>query len=387
MACWLIAASILWQNDVPDDLALPAVEVSLSKSELDRAERYETFMRWSFIASQLVLVAVLALYAWRGARFARESAAGRIGTGMLLGMIGLALVWLSQLPFQLVELWWQRRYGLWETGYLAWFFENWVVLGVEFLFICFWLLVTMALGALLRKRWWLAATPVFVSLALLFSFVFPYLVPSQTAAPADLERDAARYAKQQGIDEVAVVVEEVSEFTDAPNAQAAGLGPSRRIFFWDTLLDGRFSDAQVRVVLAHELAHHSRNHLWEGLAWYALLSIPILGVVARATRHRGGIYEPRAVPIALLALVVTGLALQPFSSAVGRQMESEADWIALETTRDPDAARGLFTAFAREALEDPTPPVWAHQAFASHPSLEERVAMAEAWKRRRAARG
>ncbi|MGI9111807.1 MAG: hypothetical protein ACR2GT_06390 [Gaiellaceae bacterium] len=44
---------------------------------------------------------MLALYAWRGAGFARESAAGRIGTGMLLGMIGLALVWLSQVPFRL----------------------------------------------------------------------------------------------------------------------------------------------------------------------------------------------------------------------------------------------------------------------------------------------
>ena len=53
-----------------------------------------------------------------GARFARESAAGRIGTGMLLGMIGLALVWLSQVPFGLAELWWDRRYDQAEVGYL-----------------------------------------------------------------------------------------------------------------------------------------------------------------------------------------------------------------------------------------------------------------------------
>ncbi|MDQ3778833.1 MAG: M48 family metalloprotease, partial [Actinomycetota bacterium] len=292
---WLVAASILWQTDVPDDLRLPPVDVELSERELDRAERYATFMRWSFIASQLALVVVLVLYAWRGARFARESAAGRIGTGMLLGMIGLAVVWLSQLPFQLVELWWQRRYGLWETGYLDWFFQNWVVLGAQFLFICFWLLVTMALAALLRKRWWLAATPVFVGVALLFSFVLPYLMPDQRAAPAELKRDVARYAARQDADQVKVVVEEVSDLTDAPNAQAAGLGPSRRIILWDTLLDGRFTDGEIGVVLAHELAHHSRNHLWKGIAWYALLSIPILAVVARATRRRGGIYEPRAV--------------------------------------------------------------------------------------------
>lgn len=379
---WLVAASLLWQTDVPETLVLPDIDVRVPQDDIDRAERYETFTRWSFVSSQLVAVLVLLLYAWRGARFTRESAAGRIGTGMLLGMLGLALVWLSQIPFQVAGLWWQRRYGLWTTGYFDWFFENWIILAAEFLFICLWLLITMALAALFRRRWWLAATPVFVGLALLFSFVYPYLVTNQTEPPADLERAAERYAHQQGTDEIKLVVEEVSDFTEAPNAQAAGLGPSRRVFLWDTLIDGRFDDDEVRMVLAHEVAHHSREHLWKGIAWYALLSLPLLAAVARFTRRRGGIYEPHAVPLALLALVVGGIAVQPLSSAVGRQFEAEADWIALETTRDPAAARGLFEAFTVEALADPTPPAWAHQLFSSHPSVEERIAMAEAWRRR-----
>lgn len=377
-----MAASLLWRTEVPDNLVLPDVDVRVPQEDVDRAERFGTFMRWSFLSSQLVAILVLVLYAWRGARFTRESAAGRIGTGMLLGMLGLALVWLSQIPFQLAELWWERRYGLWTTGYLDWFFENWAVLAAEFLFICLWLLITMALAAVFRRRWWLAATPVFVGLALLFGFIYPYLVINQADPPADLERAAERYARQQGTDEIKLVVEEVSDFTDAPNAQAAGLGPSRRVFLWDTLIDGRFEDDEVRMVLAHEVAHHSREHLWKSLAWYALLSLPLLAAVARFTRRRGGIYEPHAVPLALLALVVAGTAIQPFSSAVSRRFEAEADWIALETTRDPDAARGLFEAFTVEALEDPTPPGWAHQLFSSHPSVVERIAMAEAWRRR-----
>ena len=136
-----MAASLLWQTSVPDDLVLPDVDATkgLDKSVLDDAEDFETFLRWSFVASQLAALAVLAVYARRGARFARESAAGRIGTGMLLGMIGLALVWLSQLPFELLELWWQRRHELWNAGYLDWFLESWISLGAEFLFVCFWL--------------------------------------------------------------------------------------------------------------------------------------------------------------------------------------------------------------------------------------------------------
>jgi Zn-dependent protease with chaperone function len=379
---WLVGASLLWQTDVPDTLVLPDVDVRVPQHDIDRAERYETFMRWSFLSSQIVAVFVLLLYAWRGARFTRESAAGRIGTGMLLGMLGLALVWLSQIPFQVAELWWQRRYGLWTTGYLEWFFENWIVLAAEFSFICLWLLITMALAAVFRRRWWLGATPVFVGLALLFVFIYPYLVTNETEPPADLQRAVERYSRQQGTDEIKLVVQEVSDFTDAPNAQAAGLGPSRRVFLWDTLIDGRFDDDEVRMVLAHEVAHHSREHLWKGIAWYALLSLPLLAAVARFTRRRGGLYEPHAVPLALLALFVGGIALQPLSSAVTRRFEAEADWIALDTTRDPAAARRLFEAFTLEALADPDPPAWAQELFSSHPSVEERIAMTEAWRRR-----
>jgi len=381
---WLVAAFLLWQTTVPDDLVLPNVDPTsgLSRQVIDEAEDYETFTRWNFVFSQVAFLGVLALYAWRGARFTRESAAGRIGTGMLLGMLGIALAGLSQLPFQLADLWWERRHGLWKTGYLDWFLESWVVLGAEFLFICLWLLVAMALAALLPNRWWLAATPVFVALALLFALIFPYLVPDQERAPAELRRDAELYAQRQGVEPVKVVVQRMSNRTSIPNAQAAGLGPSRRIFIWDTLLDGRFDDGQVRVVLAHELGHHSRHHIWKSIAWYALLLLPLLAAVAWVTRRRGGLYEPRAVPLALFVLAAGSLALQPFASAVSRELEAEADFVALETTRDPASARELFRGFTRAALEDPTPPRWAHLAFDTHPSIEERIAMATAWAER-----
>jgi STE24 endopeptidase len=369
---------------VPDDLVLPEIDATrgLSESVVDEAEQFATFERWNFVVSQVVLLGVLALYAWRGARFARESAAGRIGTGMLLGMLGLAFAWLSQLPFQLADLWWLRRYDLWKASYLDWFLESWAILAAEFLFICLWLLITMALAARFRRTWWLPAMPVFVGLALLFAFLLPYLSVDQRAAPPELKRAAVQYAQRQDTKPVKVVVEEWSDLTSLPNAYAAGLGPSRRIALWDTLLDGRFADDEVRVVLAHELAHHSREHIWKSIAWYALLLLPLLGGVAWLTGRRGGLYQPRAVPLALLALVAGGLLLQPFGNAVSRELEQEADWVALETTRDPAAARRLFRGFTREALEDPTPPGWAYQAFATHPSVGERIAMATAWERR-----
>ena len=378
-----MAALLLWRTAVPGDLRLPDVDPAslVPAATLDRAERYERFLRIDFVLSQLVLLGVLVLYAWRGARFAKESAAGRIGTGMLLGMIGLALVWLAQLPFRVAEVWWDRRYDQTDAGYVEALFENWLALGAEFLFICFALVIVMALAGRFPRRWWLGAAPAFIGLAVLFSFVAPYLFPTEPADPA-LRADARRYALEQGTEPMRVAVEDVSEYTDAPNAYAVGLGPTRRVVLWSTLLDGRFSDGEVRVVLAHEIAHHSRNHLLEGLAWYTLFAIPGTWLIAVATRRRGGMAQPAAVPLSLLVLVVLQIASLPLQNGISRHMEQEADWISLETTRDPASARALFRHFTTEALADPDPPGWSRLLIDSHPSVVERVALAEAWRER-----
>jgi Zn-dependent protease with chaperone function len=380
-----VAAYLLWPTDVPDDLKLSSVDETqiFDASLLDETEDFERFLRWNDIASNLVLLLVLGMFAWRGWRFARESAAGRIGTGMLLGMIGLALVWIAQLPFAVAGLWWQKRYDIVTAGYLEWAFENWLVLGAQFLFICLWLLITMALAAPLGNRWWLGAAPVFAALALLLAFLTPYLVPDQRDPDAALAADAKRIARQEGLADVELKVQEIGDLTEAPNAFAAGLGPSRRVVVWDTLLQPPFDRDEVRVVIAHEYGHHESNHIWKGLAWYGLISLPLLFAVARIARRWGGLYQPRAVPVALLALVGASLVVQPFDNLVTRRMEMEADWVALETTKNPDAARELFEEFADTALQDPDPPEWAHLWFDTHPSIVDRIAEATAWENRR----
>jgi STE24 endopeptidase len=381
---WAAAAWSLWQSVVPDDISLPDVPLTgIPQGTLDRADRYERFFRIEFVVSQLVLLAVLVAYARYGIRFAKESAAGRIGTGMLLGMIGLALVWISQVPFRLAEVWWDRRYDQTDSGYVETLFSNWLELGAEFLFICFTLAIVMALAGRFPRRWWLAAAPFFVALAFLFGFVYPYLTPTDRLERADLQAAGRDYAAKQGIDPVPLRVEDVTDFTSAPNAYAVGFGPSKRIVFWNTLLDGSFTDDEVKTVLAHELGHHSSNHLVEGVAWYALFALPGAWLIARITRRRGGMGNPAAVPLSLLVIVVLDLLSLPVYNLISRHMEAEADWKALETTHRPEPAKQLFKEFTIQSLNDPDPPRWSYLLFDSHPSVEERIAMVVAWERRR----
>ena len=295
-AGWGLAAWALWQTEVPDGLDRPRVPASeiLSVAQLDEVRSYELFLRVSFLVSLVVVVVVFALYARFGERFVRESAAGRIGTGMLLGMLGLAFLWLVQVPFGLADLWWERRHDVSELDYGTWIVENWFALGGEFLFICLALLIVMGLAGPLRNWWWIPGGAVFTGLALLFTFISPYLLPAQVDAPPEVVAETRSLAEEQGEGEIDVRVAEVNAY-EGPNAAAAGLGPTRRIVVWDTLLES-FGGDEVRVVLAHEVGHHARNHLWKSVGWYALFAFPGALLIAWATRRRGGMREPARAP-------------------------------------------------------------------------------------------
>ncbi len=382
---WGIGGYFLSRTVVPGDLELPDLNPrdEFSQRELDAATRYERFGYVNALLATVTFIAVLAVYAAKGAAFTRESQAGRIGTGMLLAMLGFAVVWISQLPFALAQLWWDRRHDVSEENYLTLLADSWLVLGFEFLFVCFAILIVMGLAGWLRDWWWIVGGPIFVGLAILFSFTLPYAIPGVSDLDdPELVADARELAEAQGTEGIPIKVQAVEEFTTEPNAAAAGIGASRRVILWDTLLDGRFSDEEVRVVIAHEFAHHARDHIWKSIGWYALFAIPGAFFIAVFTKRRGGMYEAAAVPLALLVFFVLQLIAGPIQNVVSRNFEGEADWVALEATEDPQAAQELFVNFAETTESHPSPPTWAYILFGTHPTLMQRLAMVEAWEAR-----
>jgi len=180
-----------------------------------------------------------------------------------------------------------------------------------------------------------------------------------------------------------VLVQKVARFTTAPNAEAVGFGPTRAVVLWDTLLDGRFTRPQIDVVVAHELGHLAHRHTLKRVGWLVLFLIPATALVARATRRRGGLRRPEAVPLALFVFVALQLASLPLLNIVSRHEEAEADWSALRATQRPDAARGLFQRLATTSLAAPSPPTWSYVLFGDHPTIAQRIAMAQAFERRR----
>jgi Zn-dependent protease with chaperone function len=381
-ALWVVAERVLLPTTVPAGLHLPRLSPSSSfgRAYLQRSASYERFLTIDALLAELTLIAVLVAYALRGHRLMGESAAGPIGTGMMLGMLGFAVVWIAELPFGLAAVWWERRHGISHQGYLAWIFESFAALGGRFLFVSLALLIAMGLARLLRGWWWIAAAPAFGGLALLSAFLAIYLIPSvHPLADRALLAEARALARAAGAQGTKFEVQEVSRHTTAPNAEAVGFGSTRSVILWDTLLQGGFSRRELRAVIAHELGHISHDDVLKGVGWLALLLIPIAGLIALATKRRGGMARPEAVPVALLVLVGLMLVLTPLRNVISRRVEAGADWAALEATHDPAAQRGLMRKLARESLADPSPPTWSYVLFATHPTIMQRIAMADAW--------
>lgn len=386
-ALWALAAHALWHSTVPSGVRLPHVDPRsvFSAAFLKRSASYERFLAVDALLGDVTLVVVFALYARRGHRLMRESAAGRIGTGMMLGMLGFAVLWIADIPFGLAGVWWERRHGISHQGYVASLVESFSALGAKFLFVALALALAMALAGVLRRSWWAVAAPAFAGLALLSAYLSVYLIPNtDPLIDPQTSADVRELARIEHVPGTRAEVQEVDRYTTAPNAESVGFGSTRRVILWNTLLDGRFQRGEVRVVVAHELGHIAHHHILKRVGWLVLFLLPAAGLVALFTRRRGGLARPEAVPVALFVFVVLQLVTAPLTNIVSRREEAEADWSALRATRDPADARALFRDLARTSLANPDPPAWSYVLFDTHPTIVQRIAIVDAWQVRAA---
>ena len=383
---WLVAAPLLWRSQVPGDLDLPNLDPRdyFGASELARAEHYERFLRIDTVLSLVATVVALLVLVRRAPRLARNTGLGPIGAGMIVGMVTLVVVWAANLPFAIAARWWEERYGLAHGAWIDWFLEPWAELGGEVVFVMLQIAIVMVFARRYPRHWWLPVTPIFLGLATLALLVSPYLLALSVDPPKSpqVRQDVQTLEQREGVSGTPVDVEEVSDLTTQANAFAVGVGPTTRVVIWDTLLDGRFSRGEIRVVLAHEFGHVARGHLWKGIGWAALFAFPLTFALAQITRRRGGLGDPGVLPYGVLVLVLLQLALTPAQNVVSRHVEAEADWVALQTTRDPASGRGLFEKFQETSLAQPNPPTWDYLFIETHPTIMQRIAMTEAWQDR-----
>jgi STE24 endopeptidase len=240
--------------------------------------------------------------------------------------------------------------------------------------------------------WWLWATGgllifsvLMVNLApIIIMPIFNKFVPLDNEH-ADLKERLLKLAENANTQVQGVFKFDMSRRTKSANAALTGIGRTRRIVLGDTLID-EFTPDEVETVLAHELAHHVHNDLliligFSTLTTAAGLYLASLGMVwAVNVFGFKSVADPAALPALGLVLGLYSLVTSPLENAVSRWRERKADQYALETTGKNQAFASAFVRLANQNLSEIDPEPWVVLMFYSHPPLQERIHMAEAFR-------
>ncbi|MEU0547965.1 M48 family metallopeptidase [Micromonospora sp. NPDC005979] len=309
---------------------------------------------------------------------------------------GLAVVLVADLLTLPFSAWRQTvltRYGLSTNGWSGWAVDLLksyavsAVIGAVALF-GFYLVIRLA-----PRWWWALGAAGAALLVVLLSFVLPVLVEPVFNKFTPMEQGALRtelmsMAARDGVPVRDVLVADASRRTTAVNAYVSGLGPTRRVVVYDTLL--READpAEVTAVVAHELGHAKDSDVAVGTLTGALgvaaavVALYLLGSWGLLLRLAGvdSIAHPRAFPLVIALVTVAGLVATPVQALVSRRVEARADAHALALTGDPAAFESMQRRLGTVNLGDPDPPRWEYLYSASHPSTVERMAAARAYAR------
>jgi STE24 endopeptidase len=241
------------------------------------------------------------------------------------------------------------------------------------------------------RRWWLAGSGIVVAFAVAVTYAGPVVIDplfnTFRPLPAGQTRDdVLELARRAGVDVGSVLVMDASRRTTGANAYVTGLGHTKRVVLYDTLLE-HFSRDEVRLVVAHELGHVRHRDVPHGLLWVALVAPAGMFAVAQLTRRfTGGRAGPaQAIPALALALALVVPVLTAISNQLSRQVEARADSYALRLTDAPEAFIGFERRIALRNVSDPDPPRWRAALLGTHPPTIERIGLAVAYERERAA--
>jgi Zn-dependent protease with chaperone function len=241
-------------------------------------------------------------------------------------------------------------------------------------------------------RWWPAVTaPAAALLVLFLSFIAPVLLEPifnrfTPLSDEELAADLRTLADRAGVPVRDVLVSDASRRTRKENAYVSGLGGTRRVVVFDTLL-ARGAPRHVTLVVAHELGHRRLRHVLQGtvvamagmaggivVLWALLRNDSILRAIGASAAG-----DPRVIPFILLVAAGLQVLAMPFESVLSRRWETDADRFSLLLTRDLPVFEESFRALARSNLSDLDPPRLLYLVAFSHPTPVERISNGRKW--------
>ena len=368
-----------------------------SAAQIAREDAFHAAVRPPAYVSMLVafLIAAVLGFTPLGARLV-SAVAAPLGGGwvwrVVLGTVALTLVGrLLTLPWDAWSESARRRYGLSTRGWGSWGVDVAKAYGVGLVLTVGILLLIVGLARWQPDYWWVFGAAIGALLVVVVSFAYPLVVEPVfnkfTSMPeGELRTSLLELAEQDGVQVDDVLIADASKRTTTLNAYVSGIGSSRRIVVYDTLLD-KAPDAEVESVVAHELGHVADSDVVVGTALGALGAMTVVVALYLLSTWSGlmqwlgisGIGDGRSVAFLLAFVALVGFVSTPLQSAASREVEARADVHALDLTGDPATFLAMQRRLAVTAKADVTPNAVVYRVFGSHPKTTARLAAARAW--------
>lgn len=381
-AAWLVP----W-DPVPGGTPDPVpVGSAFTTAEVAAGEHYASWSRlwsWSGLALQLAVVGVLASSRVRERLTRRLPGRWWVQVPLAVALVTLVLRAVA-LPFGVALQQHRLEHGLSTQSW--WGYARDVATGaaVDVVVTSLGLLVLVGVARRWQRAWVVVAAALAAALVVVGSLVYPLVVEplynSFTSLPdGRLRTQVLAVAAEEGVPVDDVLVADASRRTTTLNAYVSGFSGTRRVVLYDTLVESLPED-QVLSVVAHELAHARHDDVLTGTVLGALgaaFGVGLLGVLVGGERMR----RVSAVPLVMALLAVGSQLASPVENGISRRIETRADVDALKATGDPVAFREMQVMLARRSLADPTPPAWSQWWWGSHPTVLQRLALADAVER------
>jgi len=233
--------------------------------------------------------------------------------------------------------------------------------------------------------WWLWVWGFFALFSLFLMYVSPYVIEPlffkfEPLGQPELEGRITRVMEKAGLKVSRVFQVDASRRSRHSNAYFTGIGRVKRIVLFDTLLEQLTAD-EIVAVLAHEVGHWKKRHVFKRLVTVQLLSLVFLvaswwlintGVLPGLIGLKEGSFFAQVIILSLLASLA-GFAVSPLWSALSRRDEYQADRFACALSGDAEALAAALVKLSRDNLANLRPhPVYAAFHY-SHPPVIERV--------------
>jgi STE24 endopeptidase len=358
-----------------------------SAAQIEKAEGFRSGQLWIYVAQTALGLGVLALIVRRPperlAALKRPVLAGAAVAAAISVAVGVAA-----LPLSAVARERAKDVGLVTQNWTDWLGDKAKAQAIGAGF------AALGGGVLvfgMRRfggRWWIPGAVVVVAFGAITSYAAPVLLDPlfndfKRLPQGELRADVLKLAREAGVDVGEVYEMDASRRTTAANAYVNGLGHTKRVVLYDTLIED-FTPAETRMVVAHELGHVHYHDMRGGLIWLAIVApfgMWATAVLGERLAPRGGALGPRAVPAVALSIAIVVPVLTMVSNQLSRDVERRADAFSLQLTQDPQTLIEFQRRIAIKNVSDPDPPALSRFLLGTHPTTLERLGMAEAFRR------